>query len=184
VSRASRLCARFGRFNLVGLLGAALQVLLFDFLMKCCGLPGIVAAPVAVELVLLHNFFWHERFTWRDRVPGGRRQRALRLCRFHAANGLLSLAGNTALIYCLVEKLKAPALPSALAAIALCAPLNFLLSDQWIFKSQLHSVRLGRRKGSFCGSAQSWPRSRLGCWFTPRLGPSPGTKDFTSWPRS
>jgi putative flippase GtrA len=135
VSGAGRLCARFGRFNLVGLLGAALQVLLFDLLMKRWGLPEVAAMPVAVEIVLLHNFFWHERFTWRDRGLAGLRPRAIRLCRFHASNGLISLAGNTVLTYYLVEKLKAPALPSALAAIALCAPVNFLLSDQWIFKS-------------------------------------------------
>ncbi|HTR38170.1 MAG TPA: GtrA family protein [Bryobacteraceae bacterium] len=136
MSGARQFCGRFGRFNLVGLVGAALQVLLLDLLMKRWRLPNVMATPIAVEIALLHNFLWHERFTWRDREPTGLRQRGIRLWKFHAGNGLISLAGNTALTYCFVEKLKAPAVPSALAAIALCAPANFLLSNHWIFKSQ------------------------------------------------
>lgn len=136
MSGAWRLCARFGRFNLVGLVGAALQVMLFDVLMKCWGFADVAATLIAVEVALLHNFFWHERFTWRDCERTGLRQRAIRLWKFHAGNGLISLAGNAALMYCFVEKLRAPAVPSALAAIALCGPANFLLSDHWIFKSR------------------------------------------------
>lgn len=129
-----RQCARFARFSLAGVLGGALQVLLFDLLIKCVHLPGVAATPIAVELVLLNNFFWHERFTWRDRDPAGTLQRAVRLWRFHAGNALVSLAGNTGLTYVLVELLKAPVLPSAAAAIAVCAPINFLLADRWVYR--------------------------------------------------
>jgi putative flippase GtrA len=97
-------------------------------------LRDLLAAPLAVELALLHNFAWHERFTWRDRSLKNLSQRAIRLWRFHLANGLVSLLGNTLVIYCLVERLKAPVLPSAAAAIALCALANFLLADRWVFK--------------------------------------------------
>ena len=130
---SGRQCARFGRFNLVGALGAALQVLLFYLFMKCWRMPEAAAAAIAVEIVVLHNFFWHERFTWRDRRPGGLRQRTIRLWRFHAANGLVSVVGNTALTYCLVQQLKSPALVSAVAAIALCAPVNFWIADRWVY---------------------------------------------------
>jgi putative flippase GtrA len=133
MSGALRQCARFGRFNLVGVLGAALQVLLFDLLMKRLHMPEVAAMPIAVEIVLLHNFFWHERFTWPDRTHLGLRQRTIRLWRFHAGNGLVSLAGNTLLTYCLVEQLKAPAATSAIAAIAFCAPVNFLITDRWVY---------------------------------------------------
>lgn len=128
-----RQCARFGRFNLVGALGAAIQVLLFYLLMKCRQMPETAAAAIAVEIVVLHNFFWHERFTWRDQRSGGLRQRTIRLWRFHAANGLISVVGNTALTYCLVQQLKSPALPSAVAAIAICAPVNFWIADRWVY---------------------------------------------------
>jgi putative flippase GtrA len=126
--------ARFGKFSLTGLLGAALQVLLFDLLMKRLHLAEAVAAPIAVELVLVNNFLWHERFTWRDREVASLRQRAIRLGRFHAGNGLVSLAGNTALTWWLVEQIKLPALPSAVLSIAVCAPLNFLVADRWVYR--------------------------------------------------
>ena len=125
---------RFGRFGLTGALGALLQVAVFDALVKGLHLPAVAAAPIAVELAVLHNFLWHERFTWVDRERGGLRQRAARLWRFHAANGLVSLAGNTALTWWLVERLQAPPGPSALAAIAVCAPINFWAADRWVWQ--------------------------------------------------
>jgi len=133
MSEFGRLCARFGRFNLVGLMGAALQLVLLDLLMERFGLSGVVAAPIAVETAVLHNFFWHERFTWRDQRTIGLRQRAIRLWRFHAGNGLISLAGNTLLIYCLSHYLHAPPLTAAVTAIALCSPINFLVADCWVY---------------------------------------------------
>jgi putative flippase GtrA len=129
-----RQCARFGRFNLVGALGAALQVLLFYLLMKYWPMPEAAAAAIAVEIVVLHNFYWHERFTWRDQGPSGLRRRTIRLWRFHAANGLISVVGNTALTYCLVQLLKSPALLAAVAAMAICAPVNFWIADRWVYR--------------------------------------------------
>jgi len=124
--------ARFAKFNAIGLLGAGFQVLLTEVLVRCFHI-GEAAAPAAVEAALLHNFFWHERFTWSDRGCGSVRRSVIRLLRFHAGNGLVSIAGNTLLMYVLREKLQLPALPSAVVAIALCAPANFLLAEQWVY---------------------------------------------------
>lgn len=124
---------RFGRFNLVGLLGAAVQLAAFWLLERATGLPAAGAAAISVEVSVLHNFFWHERFTWRDRPVGRGRRRVARLGRFHAANGLISIAGNTAVTYGLVQFAHVPALASAGAAIVICAPLNFLCADRWVY---------------------------------------------------
>jgi len=135
---------RFGRFILVGLLGAALQVLLILLFTKHFNILGALATPIAVEITIVHNFVWHERFTWirvptlTDGAPGGRghrsiRQVARRLWRFHAGNGLISLAGNTILMYGLVECLEVPIVPATLAAIASLAFVNFLVADRWVF---------------------------------------------------
>jgi len=137
--------ARFARFNLVGLAGAGLQLLVFYLLMTWFHVPEVTATPIAVEIVLLHNFFWHERFTWGERGTVSFHRSVVRLCRFHAANGLISFAGNTALTYCLVEELKFPPLPSAIAAIAVCAPVNFLIADRWVYRST-------HRNGGFDGT--------------------------------
>jgi putative flippase GtrA len=118
---------RFYRFGLIGLMGAAVQVAVFHGLIRWLGVAPVAAAPVAVELALLHNFCWHERFTWSDRKPPGR------LWRFHVANGLVSIAGNTLLAWLLAQRLHVPAAASAVIAIAVCAPVNFWVADRWVF---------------------------------------------------
>ncbi|HUB82066.1 MAG TPA: GtrA family protein [Bryobacteraceae bacterium] len=125
---------RFGVFSLVGAVGAVLQVALFGLFAKGLRLPPPAAMAIAVELVVLHNFLWHERFTWRDRGIRGFRHRAGRLCRFHIANGAVSLAGNTLLAWWLVQILRFPAWWSAALAVAVCAPVNFLAADRWVYR--------------------------------------------------
>jgi putative flippase GtrA len=179
--RASQLCMRFGRFSLIGLSGAVLQVILFNLLIESFHLPGVAAMPIAVETVLLNNFFWHERFTWRARGAAGLRPRLARLWRFHAANGMVSLAGNTVLAYWLVQQLKAPPWPSAVAAIAICAPINFLIADRWVYcqaevppgtravrswqtDSLLKPIKRGISSSSVrCAGCALRSRSRTGC---------------------
>ena len=133
MTSAGRLLARLGKFNLVGMLGAALQLLLLYLLTKCFHMSAVAATPVAVEIVVLHNWAWHERFTWLDRQRKGIRQRIARLWRFHAGNGLTSLAGNTVLAYCLVERLRVSVLPSAMRAIVICSLINFFIADRWVY---------------------------------------------------
>ena len=125
---------RLSRFSLVGFMGALLQLTLVWLLTTCFGLFSSAATLVAVELTILHNFIWHERFTWGNRGPKSSRQLVLRLWRFHAGNGLISLAGNTVLMYCLVDRLKAPVMPAAIGAIVLCSLANFLIADRWVFR--------------------------------------------------
>ena len=123
---------RFCRFILVGWFGALLQLSLLYLFTQRLRVSSIAATLAAVEITVLHNFVWHERFTWRDRALT-LEQTALRLLRFHVGNGLLSLIGNTVLMYYLLDRLGAPVMPSAVGAIALCSLANFLLADRWVF---------------------------------------------------
>ncbi len=118
---------RFGKFGAVGMVGAAVQVAMFAVLTRW--MPPAGAAAVAVELTVLHNFAWHERVTWRDRAVAGVWRR---LWRFHAANGLVSIAGNAAVVWALTG-VGAPALAAQGAAIAVCAPVNFWVADRWVY---------------------------------------------------
>jgi putative flippase GtrA len=134
VIRIGRQVRRFGRFSLVGFMGAVLQLTLMVLLTKCFGVVSTSATLVAVEIAVLHNFIWHDRFTWDNRAPKSSRDLVLRLWRFHAGNGVVSLAGNTILMYCLVERLKAPVVPAAIGAIVLCSLANFLIADRWVYR--------------------------------------------------
>lgn len=120
---------RFGRFAFVGLLGMGWQLGVLYGLAKCWHAPIATASGVAVEVAVVHNFLWHSRFTWGDRKSNGWRGFA----RFQIANGAVSLLGNTLLTYSLVEWLRVPPLLAAVLAIAVCALVNFLLADRWVF---------------------------------------------------
>lgn len=127
-----RLALRWLKFNLVGGLGIGVQLgslALLRFWMNY-----LVATAVAVEIAVLHNFVWHERFTWKDR-PGGSRERVMRLLRFHLGNGAVSILGNVGLMWILVGRLHMKHLVVANGiAIAVCSLLNFALGEWFVFR--------------------------------------------------
>ena len=123
---------RFLKFNGVGAIGFALQLGVLALLLHL-GVHYLAATAVAVELTILHNFWWHERWTWRDR-PADSRVRLHRLWRFHAANGLVSLTGNLVLMRLLVGLAGMPPLPANLLAVLACALINFTASDRLVFR--------------------------------------------------
>jgi putative flippase GtrA len=92
----------------------------------------VVATILAVEVAVLHNFVWHEAWTWRG-LPAEARWG--RLLRFHVANGFVSLASNALFTWLFKRYLGLPLLVSNVAAIALTAILNFVLASTWVFKS-------------------------------------------------
>jgi putative flippase GtrA len=123
---------RFIRFNSVGLAGFVLQLGVLALLLHA-GVHYLVATALAVETAVLHNFLWHERWTWRDRPATGR-GRLARLARFHALNGLVSLVGNVALMRLLVGTLGVPAIPANLLAVVACSLVNYVASDRIVFE--------------------------------------------------
>ena len=120
------------KFNGVGAIGFALQLAVLALLLHL-GVHYLAATVIAVELTILHNFCWHERWTWRDR-PADARSRLQRLWRFHAANGLVSLTGNLLLMRLLVELAGMPPLTANLLAVLACALINFTASDRLVFR--------------------------------------------------
>jgi putative flippase GtrA len=94
----------------------------------------LLATALAVETAVIHNFLWHERYTWADRVQPSWRTSAPRLLRFNLAAGGVSLAGNLALMKLLVGWGHLNYLIANSIAIASCSLLNFLVSEEWIFE--------------------------------------------------
>ena len=62
---------RWLKFNLVGGIGIAVQLLALVLLKTGLHLNYLVATALAVETAVIHNFLWHERFTWADRAGAG-----------------------------------------------------------------------------------------------------------------
>lgn len=143
-------------FNAVGVAGFAVQLGALAVLLHA-GLHYLAATALAVEAAVLHNFAWHERWTWRDRPVSGT-ARAARLWRFHVLNGLVSLAGNLAIMQVLVGMLHVPALPANGAAVLACAVVNFLAGDRLVFRAR-RQTSLGSRSGDGCGHVVTRARS-------------------------
>jgi putative flippase GtrA len=60
----------------------------------------------------------------------------IRLAKFNASNGAVSIVGNLLLMRLLVGKLKFNYVVSNCVAIVACSLLNFLLGDRFVFEEQ------------------------------------------------
>jgi len=116
---------------LVGLGGLVIQLIVLDVLTRFAALDYRAATILAIEAAVLHNFIWHERWTWQTRHAAGRR--LTRIVRFHAATALLSIVGNLILMSLFVEWLGWPVLLANVVAVTILGAANFRAADDWVF---------------------------------------------------
>ena len=154
-ARPSRL-VRWCKFNLVGGIGIGVQFAALFLLKGLLHFNYLAATAIAVEAAVVHNFVWHEQFTWADRIKidrikvdkikldrtrfagaEARWRRSLgRLLRFNLTNGAVSILGNLALMRVMVGQGHMNYLLANAIAIALCSLANFLVSDIWVFEER------------------------------------------------
>ena len=125
---------RWLAFNAVGTMGVAVQLATLVSLTEVLGLNYLVATPLAVETAILHNFVWHEHWTWRDRGPGSH-GRWTRLAWFNLVTGALSISSNVVLTAAYVNTLGVHYAIANLMAIATCSLLTFVASDRFVFRT-------------------------------------------------
>lgn len=133
--------ARWLKFNAVGTIGIAAQLAALALLVSVLRINYLLATALAVEATVLHNFVWHERFTWADRRSVGITQVIARLLRFNLTNGLISIVGNLLLMRLLAGQLHVPYLFANMITIACCALLNFIAADRLVFAKGGHLRR-------------------------------------------
>lgn len=121
---------RWLKFNAVGGVGIAVQLATLAILKSGLHANYLAATALAVETAVIHNFIWHERFTWKDR-KGDRR--VTRFFKFNLTTGALSIFGNLLLMGFLVGGLHLNYLVANVVTIAACSILNFLVSDRFVF---------------------------------------------------
>src|SRR5215218_8611947 len=143
--------SRWAAFAGVGVIGFAVQIAAVALLTRVAGIPAAPTTAIAVEIALLHNFVWHERWTWRDRAAGGPTRVFTRLARFHVGTGVVSLVGNVAVAVSLVEWLHVPVLVANTAAVGVLGVLNFLIADRYVFDTRAPMVARSRN-GTSAGS--------------------------------
>jgi len=149
-ARPSRL-VRWCKFNLVGGIGVGVQFAALFLLKGWLHFNYLTATAIAVEAAVVHNFVWHEQFTWADRIKVDRiksdrtrfagmearwRRSLPRLLRFNLTNGAVSILGNLALMKVMVGQGHMNYLLANTIAITLCSLANFLVSDTWVFEER------------------------------------------------
>ena len=131
---------RWCKFNLVGGMGIVVQFAALFFLKRIVHFDYLAATAIAVEAAVVHNFVWHEQFTWADRTISDRgiswRGSLLRLLRFNLTTGAVSILGNLALMKVMVGQGHMNYLLANAIAIALCSLANFLVSEAWVFQRE------------------------------------------------
>jgi len=127
---------RWLKFNAVGAMGIVVQLAALALLKGGLRVNYMAATALAVEFAVLHNFAWHERWTWRDRGTGGR---IGRLVRFHLANGVVSIVVNLVLMRVFVGQMHWPYLAANMAAIAAGSVVNFLAGDRLVFRPRIEA---------------------------------------------
>jgi putative flippase GtrA len=142
---------RWCKFNAVGGIGIAVQFAALFLLKSVLHLNYLTATAIAVEAAVVHNFVWHQQFTWADRTKSYRKKldrmesglleprwrRSLsRPLRFHLTNGAVSILGNLALMKAMVDRGHLNYLLANAIAITLCSLANFLVSETWVFERE------------------------------------------------
>jgi len=134
-SQAPSILKRWVLFCSVGAIGIIVQLGVLMLLVSGFKMHYLPATALAVEAAVLNNFFWHDNWTWADRIKGSPRAFWRRLFYFHLANGALSLIGNIALMRLLMEFLKCGYIQANALAIASCSIFNFLAGDLVVYRS-------------------------------------------------
>ncbi|OLD28306.1 MAG: hypothetical protein AUJ04_01760 [Acidobacteria bacterium 13_1_40CM_3_55_6] len=127
----------FIRFNLVGVVGFALQSgALFILTHSAYPVGYLVATAAAVELAVLNNFVWHQHWTWKDRPSATTAETLRRLLKFNITNGAVSITGNLVFMSILVGRAGLPIAGANVASVAACSICNFFLADRIAFYAE------------------------------------------------
>jgi len=129
-SSSASVSRRFFKFSAVGAGGVIVQAAMLAALLRLTGVHYLAATALAVEAAILHNFAWHRQWTWAERRASGV---LLKLLKFNATNGAVSLIGNSILMLLLVGALSLNPQVANLITIVVCSLVNFTLADRFVF---------------------------------------------------
>ena len=122
---------RWVKFNAVGAAGILVQLAALAGLKSGFHVNYLLATGLAVEAAVVHNYLWHERFTWSDRIAGSS---LVRFLKFNLTTGLFSILGNVVVMWILVASTHANYFAANVVTIAICSIANFLVADRFVFR--------------------------------------------------
>ena len=168
-------------FITVGLIGFLVQIVTLAALTSLAHWSWLPATVLSVELAVIHNFLWHERWTWTDRTAAAASAPFARLLRFHLSNGLISIAGNALLMAWLVGILGVPAVAANALAVGAMSVLNFVMADRWVFRAR--PVARLKRWPTYVAPCVIVIAAVTGAQADGGLGPHDQPETVTAWDR-
>ena len=126
---------RLVRFFTVGWMGFVVQMAAFVALTSVVHVSWLSATAAAAELSIIHNFFWHERWTWKDRREFRGFSVLAKFARFNVATGIVGVGGNLAVVALYVIVFGLPPVMANVLAVATLSIINFIVADRWIFRA-------------------------------------------------
>ena len=133
---------RVVRFSIAGLAGFVVQVAALAVLVSFTRMHYAVATILAVEVAILINFVWHDRWTWHDRPPVTAADRWRRLARFNAMTGLTSIAGSVMVTTGLVEMLSLSPIVANIISVMALGTVNFAGANALVFRAAVLAAML------------------------------------------
>jgi len=150
------------KFSIVGVLGFAVQLVALAALTSMLGWPWLPATIAAVECAIVHNFVWHERWTWKSRFAGFSSFAGFagfaRFVKFNLATGCSSIAGNVIVTGLLVRALHLPIVAANAIAVAAIGAVNFIVADRWVFAALLLLVPATAAAAPTAETLDAWSR--------------------------
>jgi archaetidylinositol phosphate synthase len=135
------------KFFSVGVLGFIVQLSALTALTSLAHWQWLPATIAAVEMAIVHNYVWHERWTWKRRTPvagftgSARLARFARFAMFNITTGLTSILGNVVLTGLFLSLLRVPVVAANALTVLAMSGANFALADRWVFRCPSHHVR-------------------------------------------
>ena len=137
---------RWLKFNLVGLFGAVIQLLVIWTSVHLFQFHYLASTILGVEIAIIHNFAWHVLWTFSDRHSDVRypylptlqdttsKKVIESFLKFQLSAGVISIPGNLLVMWLLVKYLNLNLAVANSIAIAACATVNFLVADRFSFR--------------------------------------------------
>jgi putative flippase GtrA len=151
---------RLRAFILVGAGGFGLQLVIVAVMTWIFEWPSAAATALGVEAAVLHNFFWHQRWTWPDRQAAARHS-GRRLLRFHLTTGATSVAGNVVAVLLAVHILGLDAVVANVLAVGAMSVVNYLVADRYVFAPMRAAVTVAVVVAALIVTPRSAPAAEL-----------------------
>ena len=123
---------RIIKFILVGLSGIFVNVAVIWFLTEKIGLYYLYSGILSSETTVLNNFFWNDRWTFKDKINASNHGLSNRLIKFHISR-FSSLMFAFLILFFMTEILSVHYLISNICSLLLVLSYNYLTSKDWVW---------------------------------------------------